>query len=316
MKKKYQVFVSSTYEDLKDERAAVMQCLLDNDCIPVGMEQFPASEMSQMEYIKKMLDDCDYYVLISAGRYGSLDTDGIGFTEKEYDYAVLKGIPVMSVLHSNIGNLPSGKCEAKDEGRAKLDAFRKKISNGRMINYYSDIGTLKYSVSTAINRCIRDYPAVGWVRGDSIVEKEGSISDDGQEGLKLLAQMIKRRPNGSISFTMPRNEIKEEVDKALAERTLTNEEIEKLWNKVMNDDKPNYQLATNEDIDKLFSDDVITLDGGSAEGHSVEKIGNAVVATVKNLAGGNTVIIGEESSVTEQIIKEHDKEIEKALSEI
>ena len=55
MKKKYQVFVSSTYEDLKEERAAVAQCLLNIGCIPVGMEQFPASNMSQMEYIKKML---------------------------------------------------------------------------------------------------------------------------------------------------------------------------------------------------------------------------------------------------------------------
>mgnify|MGYP000509063210 CR=1 FL=1 len=96
MKKKYQVFISSTYEDLKEERAAVTQCLLNNNCIPVGMEQFPASNMSQMEYIKKMLDDCDYYILIIGGRYGSLDDDGIGYTEKEYNYAIQKGIPVMA----------------------------------------------------------------------------------------------------------------------------------------------------------------------------------------------------------------------------
>ena len=64
MQKKYQVFISSTYVDLIEARAAATQCLLDNDCIPVGMEQFPASEMSQMEYIKKMLDNCDYYILI------------------------------------------------------------------------------------------------------------------------------------------------------------------------------------------------------------------------------------------------------------
>lgn len=316
MKKKYQVFVSSTYEDLKDERLAVMQCLLDNDCIPVGMEQFPASSMSQMDYIKKMLDDCDYYVLISAGRYGTPDSDGVGFTEKEYDYAIAKGIPVMSVLHTDIDSLPSGKCEKSDDGRAKLQAFRNKISTGKMVDYYSDIGTLKYCVANAINHCIRYYPAVGWVRGDSIATKDDNISDDGKEGLKLLAQMIKRRPDGSISFTLPRNEIKEEVDKALAERTLTNEEIEKLWNKVMNDDEPKYQLATKEDIDKLFSEDVITLDGGSAEGHSVERIGDAVIAKINNLAGGKTVLIGDEKSITEQIIKEHDAEIEKALSEL
>jgi len=72
MKKKYQVFVSSTYKDLIEERYAVMRVLLDNDCIPIGMEQFPASDMSQMAYIEKMLEDCDYYILILAGKYGSV----------------------------------------------------------------------------------------------------------------------------------------------------------------------------------------------------------------------------------------------------
>ena len=106
--KKYQVFVSSTYEDLKEERAAVSQTLLDLGCIPVGMEQFPASGMSQMDYIKKMLETCDYYILILAGRYGSVDlADGIGYTEKEYDYAVANGcsrfcIPATAVNYSMI----------------------------------------------------------------------------------------------------------------------------------------------------------------------------------------------------------------------
>ena len=53
MDKKYQVFISSTYEDLKEERQAAIACLLDNNCIPVGMEQFPASPLRQWEYIKK-----------------------------------------------------------------------------------------------------------------------------------------------------------------------------------------------------------------------------------------------------------------------
>ena len=50
MERKYQVFVSSTYEDLKTERQAAISCLLDMNCIPVGMEQFPASSLSQWEY--------------------------------------------------------------------------------------------------------------------------------------------------------------------------------------------------------------------------------------------------------------------------
>lgn len=179
MKKKYQVFISSTYEDLKEERAAVIQCLLDNDCIPVGMEQFPSSNMSQMEYIKKMLDDCDYYILIVGGRYGSLDDDGTGYTEKEYNYALQKKIPVMAFVFDHPEELPNKKCEQTDTGKEKFITFRNRVWNSkRLVKGYSDIGDLKAKVITAVIASIRDYPAVGWVRGDSIPEIDENESDE------------------------------------------------------------------------------------------------------------------------------------------
>ena len=177
-KKKYQVFISSTYIDLKDERLAVTQTLLDNDCIPVGMEQFPSSGMSQMEYIKKMLDDCDYYILILGGRYGSLDSDGIGFTEKEFDYAESKGMPIMSFLVEDIGTLPRNRCEMDNEGQEKYRKFREKVLCGRMVKLFKDIGSLQAAVATSINRCKEDLPAIGWVRGSEITKavKNSEIS--------------------------------------------------------------------------------------------------------------------------------------------
>ena len=168
MQKKYQVFVSSTYVDLIEARAAATQCLLDNDCIPVGMEQFPASEMSQMEYIKKMLDNCDYYILILGGKYGSLDADGIGFTEKEYDYAVAQKIPIMSFVYDRPEDLPNKFCETTDILREKFKRFREKVCSGRLVKFHSDNGTLKANIVTSIHHCIKDFPAVGWVRGDSV----------------------------------------------------------------------------------------------------------------------------------------------------
>lgn len=176
MEKKYQVFISSTYSDLIEERAAVTQCLLEMDCIPVGMEQFPASNMSQMDYIKMMLDNCDYYILILAGKYGSTDVDGIGFTEKEYDYAIEKEIPVMSFVIRNIGNLMNDKCENSDEGREKLENFRKKVCTGKLVKFYDNCETLKAAVAVSLNRCIQHFPAVGWVRGDN-VKKPLSIEE-------------------------------------------------------------------------------------------------------------------------------------------
>ena len=167
MKKKYQVFVSSTYKDLQEERLAVTQLLLKMGFIPVGMEQFPASNMSQMEYIKMMLDSCDYYLLILAGKYGSVDTDGMGFTEKEYDYAIANGIPVMSVLIKDIGELKNGKCEDTDEKRALLKNFRDKVSAGRLVDFYTDVGSLTTAVAAAVHSCVQLFPAKGWIRGET-----------------------------------------------------------------------------------------------------------------------------------------------------
>lgn len=44
IEKREQVFISSTFKDLVEERRAVIQTLLEADCIPAGMELFPASD--------------------------------------------------------------------------------------------------------------------------------------------------------------------------------------------------------------------------------------------------------------------------------
>ncbi len=86
MEKRYQVFVSSTFRDLELERQEVMHALLELDCMPSGMELFPAANETQWNLIKKVIDDCDYYVLILGGRYGSIGPEGISYTEMEYRY--------------------------------------------------------------------------------------------------------------------------------------------------------------------------------------------------------------------------------------
>jgi Domain of unknown function (DUF4062) len=47
-KKKLQVFVSSTYTDLRDERQAAVEGILSAGHIPAGMELFAAGDQSQM----------------------------------------------------------------------------------------------------------------------------------------------------------------------------------------------------------------------------------------------------------------------------
>lgn len=83
MNKKYTVFLSSTYDDLREERREVIHALLELGCIPCCMENFPSDDDEQFEFIKSVIDECDYYILILAGRYGSIGKYGISFTEME-----------------------------------------------------------------------------------------------------------------------------------------------------------------------------------------------------------------------------------------
>lgn len=193
MDKRYQVFISSTYEDLKTERQAAISCLLDMNCIPVGMEQFPASSLSQWEYITKMIDMSDYYLLIVAGKYGSIDPkENISYTEKEYKYAVSKGMPVLAFLHENIDQLPAYKVGATDEEREKIRNFHSDVKNaGRLVDFYSDIMDLKYKIATAMPKIINDVPRSGWVRADQAENAIEAMRDaSGFQELKKQLEVI------------------------------------------------------------------------------------------------------------------------------
>ena len=166
MDKRYQVFVSSTYSDLKEERGKVMQTIIALDCIPAGMEWFPAIDEEQFEFIKKIIDDCDYYVLIVGGRYGSISEDGISYTEKEYDYAVSKNIPVIAFLHNDIKKLAFDKSETNPECRIKLEIFREKVSKGRLVQFWNNADELNGLVAVSLIKTIKMHPSVGWVKAN------------------------------------------------------------------------------------------------------------------------------------------------------
>ena len=168
MDKRYQVFVSSTFTDLQEERSNVMQSLMEMDCIPAGMELFPSIDEEQWEFIQKIICDSDYYLLIIGGRYGTVAEDGLSFTEKEFDYAVSKGLKVVVLVHESPGTLPFDKSEADPELREKLHKFIDKVSTGRLRRTWTSAKDLPGLVALSSNKTIKAYPAVGWVRADKV----------------------------------------------------------------------------------------------------------------------------------------------------
>jgi hypothetical protein len=98
--KKYQIFFSSTYKDLIEAREAIVKTILSLYQVPIGMEMFSAADADQWEIISETISVSDYYIVIIGHRYGSETSEGISFTEKEYDYARQLGIPVQALFGS------------------------------------------------------------------------------------------------------------------------------------------------------------------------------------------------------------------------
>ncbi|OBX19188.1 hypothetical protein A9995_08640 [Erythrobacter sp. QSSC1-22B] len=181
--KRYQVFVSSTYLDLVEERKEVMQALLELDCIPAGMELFQAADEDQWSLIKRVIDDCDYYMVIIGGRYGSLGPDGISYTEMEYRYALEIGKPIVAFLHQKPDELAAKKTEVNADGAERLEAFRE-LCQQRVVKYWDGPQSLGSVVSRSIVRLIKDRPAIGWIRGSAVA------SDDANREIVQLRKKI------------------------------------------------------------------------------------------------------------------------------
>ena len=166
MEKKYQVFISSTFEDLKEEREEVTKAIINKGkFIPCGMESFPAVDEEAFSYIKRVIDQSDYYLILVAGKYGSVDRNGISYTEKEYDYAISKGLKVIALVYGDLGNIPSKYSEGNQKRKAKLEQFRKKVMSGKLVRKWTKKEDIAALVSASLDMTVELFPGIGWTRG-------------------------------------------------------------------------------------------------------------------------------------------------------
>lgn len=168
IEKRYQVFVSSTFLDLKVERHEVIKAILQMNHLPAGMELFPATDGAAWELIQKVIDSSDFYVLIVGGRYGAEDADGIGFTEREYDYARARGIPILAFLHENPESLQRNRTESSEAAWDKLKRFRDKIDSQHHRRTWNDPSGLAAQVVLGLTHAISENKSIGWVRADQV----------------------------------------------------------------------------------------------------------------------------------------------------
>lgn len=202
-KKKLQVFVSSTYLDLKDERQSAVEAILKSGHIPAGMELFSAGSESQLETIRRWIDESDVYMLILGGRYGSVDPQtSLSYTELEYDYAVSKEKPLFAVIITESALdekvRTAGKDSIERERPQELKLFRDKALS-RISSFFSDTKDIKLAVHETLSDFMSRYEFTGWVSGTEVHDSSSLIDEISR--LHKLNQSLEKKLAEAASAT-------------------------------------------------------------------------------------------------------------------
>lgn len=170
MQRKWQVFISSTYIDLQDERQAAVQAVLNAGHIPAGMELFKAGNDSQLDVIKKWINESDIYMLILGGRYGTLEQNSQkSYTHLEYEYAVKLGKPVFAVvLNDSMLHRKASVCSNVEyfeyDNVVKYRDFKNLVLS-KIVRFIDDIKDIENNVLSSLYDFSKNPKIHGWVRG-------------------------------------------------------------------------------------------------------------------------------------------------------
>jgi hypothetical protein len=182
MTKKLQVFVSSTYKDMPEERQAAVEAILKAGHIPAGMELFTAGDESQLKIIKKWIEDSDIYVLILGGRYGTLEPKTKkSYVELEYRHAEKIKKPYFAIaieekaLQEKVKKYGSEFVEQTNI--LKYKKFRKYVLS-KISHFYKDVKDIQVSILQNINQISTSANLSGWVSGKDAQEIEELLRDN------------------------------------------------------------------------------------------------------------------------------------------
>lgn len=181
-KKKYQIFISSTYTDLIEERQAAVEAIIKMGHIPAGMELFKAGR-SQWQTITKWIDESDIYILILGGRYGTINpSEGKSYTHLEYEYALSQGKPAFALVLED--EFISKKEKENPElleliNREKYEEFKELVKT-KIVKFIEDIKDIRIELPENVRNLEETCHLEGW-----------SKAGNAEEGLKYLEKIIK-----------------------------------------------------------------------------------------------------------------------------
>lgn len=109
-----EVFLSSTSYGLQEIRNAAIEAMKTAGCDPIVMEEFGAVPNIPDSLCQERIDESDFYLGLFGWRHGSRPArSDQSYTEREYQYAQLRGLPGLIFL------LVEKLCEAELAGRTR-----------------------------------------------------------------------------------------------------------------------------------------------------------------------------------------------------
>jgi len=139
-----QVYLSSTLNDLQDERAAV-RAALQHKCLVI--ESYSADERTVKESCLADVAKCDLYIGILGLRYGHCPDGGLSITELEFDEAVARKLPRLIFIKKGSIDQKWIDAVSKESPSERIEAFIKKV-NTRAVEF-SSAAELKFHVLKA-----------------------------------------------------------------------------------------------------------------------------------------------------------------------
>ncbi|MDB5240222.1 MAG: hypothetical protein JWP57_847 [Spirosoma sp.] len=169
-KRKLQVFISSTYTDLIEERQTAIEAILTSGHIPAGMESFAGRNEEHMNIIKQWIDESDIFLLLLGGRYGTVEENsGKSYTHLEFDYAKEKGKTIFAVVADDRFIDQKARDKGPDsvmelKNREKYTSFKEAIT-AKFVKPWNSKESLQLAIITTLHVLDRDEKLVGWIPG-------------------------------------------------------------------------------------------------------------------------------------------------------
>jgi Domain of unknown function (DUF4062)/inactive STAND len=144
------IYISSTYKDLIDERAAVKEAILGLGHFPVGMEEYGAADERPLDKCLADVRSSQAYVGIIAWRHGFCPNNGDkSITRLEYEAAEAKAIPRYIFILNDEAAWP--RKFIPDEDQPRIKAFRQMLENDRLAGHFSDKNELARLVTMSLS---------------------------------------------------------------------------------------------------------------------------------------------------------------------